>query len=105
MQFRADSSKVADMHEGRPEKMNDVIVEAKVLVVGLNYTYMCKLRTGEFVLNVWVDAESMLSDIDGSGIFLNCSRRPISINSVFEGLRHRRFEVIQEEICVTTFRR
>jgi len=26
----------------------------------------------------------------------------LSINSVFEGFRHRKFEVIQEEICLTT---
>jgi len=27
------------------------------------------------------------------------------MNSVLEGFRHRRFEVIQEEICLTTCRR
>jgi len=30
-----------------------------------------KLRTGEFGVNVWVEAESMLREIDGSGIFLS----------------------------------
>ena len=36
-------------------------------------------------MNVWVDAESRLREIEGSGIFLSCSRRPISMNSVLEG--------------------
>jgi len=48
-------------------------------------------------------AESRLREIDGYGIFFICSWRPI--NSVFEGLRYTRFEVIQEEICLTTCRR
>src|SRR6218665_1953444 len=55
------------------------------------------MRTGEF----GVDAESRLREIDRSGIFFSSSRRPLSINSVFEGFRQRRFEVIQEEICLT----
>jgi len=29
-----------------------------------------KLRKGEFVVNVWVDAESKLRELDGSGTFL-----------------------------------
>ena len=62
-----------------------------------------KLRTEEFEVNVWVNEESRLREIDGSGIFFSCSRRPMSINSVFEGFRQRRFEVIQEEICLTTY--
>lgn len=32
-----------------------------------------------------------------SGIFLSCSRRPVSMNSVLEGLKHRRFEVQSEK--------
>jgi len=40
---------------------------------------------------VRVDVESRLREIDGSGIFVNCSRRPMTINSVFEGLVQRRF--------------
>ena len=56
-------------------------------------------------MNVWVDTESRLREIEGSGIFLSCSRRPIRMNSVLEGFRHNRFEVIQEEICLTTWRR
>lgn len=61
-----------------------------------------KLRTGEFAGNVWVDVGSVLREIDGSGIFFNCSRRPMSKNSVLDGLRQRRFEVIQDEIWLTT---
>ena len=56
-----------------------------------------KLRTGEFGVNVWVDAESRLREIDGSGIFFNYSRRPMSINSVFEGSRQRRFPLHYSE--------
>ena len=74
--------------------MGDVIGEAKILVK--DYTY--RLRTGEFGVKVWVDAESMLREIEGSGILFNWSRRPISMNSVLEGFRHRRFDVIQAEI-------
>ena len=36
MEHRADSSKVADMHEARAWKMSNVILEAKILVK--NYT-------------------------------------------------------------------
>ena len=86
------------MHEARAGNMSGVIGEAKVLVKNCTY----KLRTGEFGVNVRVDVESRLREIDGSRIFFNCSRRPMSINSVFEGLRQRRFEVIEEEICLTT---
>jgi len=64
-----------------------------------------KFRTGEVGVNAWVDVEPRLKEIDGSGIFFSCSRRPMTINSVFEGLRQRRFEVVQEEICLTTSRR
>ena len=49
-------------------------------------------------MNVWVDVESRLKEIDVSGIVLSCSLRPISMNSVLEEFRRRRFEVIQEEI-------
>ena len=64
-----------------------------------------RFRTGEFAEKVWLEEESLLKEIEGSGIFLSCSLRPISINSVLEGLRQRRFEVIQEVIWVTTERR
>jgi len=57
----------------------------------------------EFAVNVWVDAEPRL--IEGSGICWSCSRRPISMNSFLEGLRHMKFEVIQEDIWVATWRR
>jgi len=42
---------------------------------------------------VWVDVESRLREIHvvGSGMFLSCSRRPISMNSVLEVFRQRRF--------------
>ena len=73
------------------------------------------MRIGEFrpTLNVGgVDAESRLREIDGSEIFLSCSRRPLSMNSVLGGLGHeaiagktsdvigeaKRCEVIKEEI-------
>jgi len=36
IEYKADSSKVADIHEARPGKMSDAIGEAKVLVN--NYT-------------------------------------------------------------------
>jgi len=56
-------------------------------------------------VSVLVDIGSRLRELDGSGIFFSCCRRPTSINSAFEGFRLRRFEVIQEEICLTTCRR
>jgi len=60
-----------------------------------------KLRTGEVGVNVWVG----LRKIDGFGIFTSCSCKPVIINSVLEVSKHRRFEVIQEGICLTTCRR
>ena len=39
------------MHEARSGKMCDVIGQAKVLVK----TITPKMRTGEFVVNAWVD--------------------------------------------------
>ena len=65
--------KVADMHEARAGNMSDVIVEAKVLVK--NYT--CRLRTGEFGVNVWVYAELRLREIHGYGIFLELFLDPM----------------------------
>ena len=81
------------MHEARAGKMGDVIGEAKVLVK--NYIY--KLRTGEFGVNVWIDAESMLREIDGTGLLSSCSRRPISIIQFLRGLRQRRFARLYHE--------
>ena len=40
-----------------------------------------------------VNAESRLREIDGSGIFLSCSHRPLSIHSVLDRLRHKRLEL------------
>ena len=97
IEHKADFLKVLDMHEARARNMSDVIGQAKVFV--RNYTQV------EFGANVWVDEESKLKEIDGSEIFFNCSRMPMSINSVFEGFRQRRFEAIQEEICLSTCRR
>ena len=88
------------MHKARAGKMGDVIGEAK-----LWSKITPRLRTGEFAVEVWVDAQSRLTEIDGSGNFFSWSRRPISMNSVLEGFRHRRFDVIQAEIWITTRRR
>src|SRR6218665_3902657 len=100
IKHRADSSKVTDMHEARTGKMSDVIGEAKVLVK--NYTYVAYSK-------VWSECVSRcrvkVKGFSLVGIFFSCSRRPMSINSVFEGFRQRRFEVIQKEIYLTTCRR
>src|SRR6218665_2295111 len=71
-----------DMHKAEAGKMSAVIGVAKVLVK-ITQTF----RTGEFGVNVRVDAKSRLREIDGSGIFFSSSRRPISrpINSVLNG--------------------
>ena len=55
------------MHEARARKLSDVIRETKVLVKKITP----KLRTGEVGVNVWVEAESGLREMDGSGIFLS----------------------------------
>ena len=50
IEHMANSTKVADMHEARTRKLSDVIEGTKVMVI--NYTYTCKLRTGEVRVNV-----------------------------------------------------
>ena len=47
-----------------------------------------RLRTGEFVINLCVGAESVLTKIERSGILLSWSRRPMRMNSVLVGFRH-----------------
>ena len=61
IEHRVDFSKVAEMHEARAGKMSNVIGEANVW-----WNIAPKLRTGEFGVNVWVEAESRLMEIDGS---------------------------------------
>ena len=51
------------MHEARARKLSDVIRETKFLL-----KITPKLRTGEVGVNVWVEAESRLMEMDGSGI-------------------------------------
>ena len=74
-EHRADSTMVADMHEAGAGKLSYVIREDKVLV-----KFTSELPTGEVGVNVWVDAESKLREIDGSGIFLSCCREPVRMN-------------------------
>jgi len=54
------------MHEARARKLSDVIRETKVLG-----KITPKLRTGEVGVNVWVEDESRLREMDGTGIFLS----------------------------------
>ena len=46
---------------------------------------------GWFEVTVLVDAKPRLREIDGSGIFLIWSLRPISMTSVLEKFTQRRF--------------
>lgn len=93
----ADSAKIMDMHETIiVGKMNDMIGEVKVEITP-------KLRTEELSVNVWMDAYSRLKEINRSEIFLSWPHMPISMNSVLD--KFKRFDVIQKEISVTTWRR
>ena len=55
IEHKADSAKVADMHEARARKMSDVIGEAKILDIKITPLF-----------KVWVEAESILMEIGGS---------------------------------------
>src|ERR1043165_6008864 len=84
----SDAAEVTNVHEAGARKVGDVIREGEMLS-----KVTPRLRTGASEVKVR-DEELVVRYIEESWIFLIWSGRPRMMNSVLEGLRHRRLDDI-----------